>query len=89
MPARTPIRNRLARPLPKHWRAWLLEQGVPKRKYTAVCAATLADGRHMDSIVIEEGWVIATDLAVLADTFEQRIGFDPERVIELRVLQVV
>ena len=44
MPARTPIRNRLAKPLPARWRQWLVGHGVPKRKYTAVCAATLDDG---------------------------------------------
>ncbi len=89
MTARTPIRNRLARPLPGRWRSWLVQQGVPKRKYTAVCAATLADGRQIDPVVIEEGWIIATDLDVLADSFEQRIDFDPERIASLRLVQVV
>jgi hypothetical protein len=89
MSARTPIRNRLARPLPRRWREWLVEQGVPKRKYTAVCSATLDDGRCMETIVIEEGWIIATSLAVLEDRFEQRIDFDPECVESLQVLRVI
>lgn len=89
MSARTPIRNRLARPLPDRWRAWLVQQGAPKRKYTAICTATLADGREIDPVVIEEGWIIATDLDVLADRFEQRIDFDPERITGLHLVQVV
>ena len=89
MPARTPIRNRLAKPLPARWRQWLVDHGVPKRKYTAVCAATLDDGRVVEEIVIEEGWVIAVGVDTLADSFEQRIDFDPEHVAALVVNQVV
>ena len=89
MPARTPIRNRLARPLPETWRRWLVAQGVPKRKYTAVCAATLQDGRVAETIVIEEGWIIATDLEVLADRFEQRIALDPNAIESMHLLQVI
>jgi hypothetical protein len=89
MSGRTPIRNRLARPLPAPWRSWLVEQGVPKRKYTAVCAATLAGGRRVDPVIIEEGWIIATDLSVLADAFEQRIDFDPGEIASLEIRQVV
>lgn len=85
MPSRTPIRNRLGKPLPERWRAWLVAQGVPKRKYTAVCGATLADGREVGPLVIEEGWIIALDLDVLTDSFEQRIGFDPELIVELQL----
>ena len=89
MPGRTPIRNRLAKPLPGNWRAWLVQQGVPKRKYTAVCAATLSDGRRIDPLIIEEGWIIATDAALLADTFEQRIDFDPGRIEAMELRQIV
>ena len=90
MPARTPIRNRLAKPLPDRWRTWLVGQGVPKRKYTAVCSATLDDGRAVETVVIEEGWVVATDLDALAeDEFEQRIDFDPEHIAAMSVVQIV
>ena len=89
MPSRTPIRNRLAKPLPARWREWLVGQGVPKRKYTAVCRATLADGRVVEEVVIEEGWVIAVGVDVLADEFEQRIEFNPEQVVALDVGQIV
>ena len=89
MSSRTPIRNRLAKPLPERWRLWLVEQGVPKRKYTAVCAATLADGRLIETLVIEEGWIIATSLHVLTDEFEQRVDFDPSAIASLRVGQVI
>lgn len=89
MAGRTPIRNRLAKPLPERWRNWLVEQGVPKRKYTAVCAATLLGGRRVEPVIIEEGWIIATDLAILADTFEQRIDIDPQQIEALQIRQVV
>lgn len=87
--ARSPVRNRLAKPLPDEWRRWLVEQGVPKRKYTAVCRATLADGRVIDPLVVEEGWVIATDRDHFAGTFEQRLDFDPRQITDLQILQVV
>ena len=89
MPSRTPIRNRLAKPLPARWREWLVTRGVPKRKYTAVCRATLGDGTVFDEVVIEEGWVIAVGLGVLTDSFEQRIAFDPEQVAAMSVGQIV
>ena len=89
-PSRTPPRNRLAKPLPDRWRAWLVAQGVPRRKYTAVVAATLLDGRVVEDVVIEEGWVIAVGTAALAaDAFEQPIDFDPPAIASLRLAQVV
>ena len=57
--SRTPPRNRLAKVLPDEWRQLLVSRGVPKRKYTAVCKATLAGGRVIDELIIEEGWIIA------------------------------
>ena len=89
MPARTPIRNRLAKPLPARWRQWLVDHGVPKRKYTAVCVTTLADGTAVGEVVVEEGWVIAVGLDALADSFEQRIEFDPEQIVAMEVGTVV
>lgn len=89
MPSRTPIRNRLARPLPERWRQWLVGQGVPKRKYTCVCSATLADGSRLDSLVIEEGWIISTSAAPLPDHFEERIEFDPEQIQSIEVRDVI
>jgi hypothetical protein len=85
---RSAIRNRLAKPLPDPWRQFLVDHGVPKRKYTAVCRATLTDGRVIDNLVIEEGFVIALDKAHLAGTFEQRIDFDPRDITSMQIIQV-
>lgn len=63
--------------------------GVPRRKYTAVCKTTLVDGRVIDEMIIEEGWIIALSKAGLAGTFEQRIDFDPRTITELELLQVI
>lgn len=82
-------RNRLARPLPDEWRRHLLDHGVPKRKFTAVCRATLADGRVIEELVIEENWIVALDRTHLQGTFEQRIDFDPRTIVALDVGQVV
>jgi len=84
----SPPRNRLAKPLPQEWRTFLINQGVPKRKYTAVCRATLTDGRVIDELILEEGWIVALTRAHLAGTFEQRIDFDPRTITDLQVLQV-
>lgn len=89
MPSRTPPRNRLAKVLPEEWRKFLVEHGVPKRKYTAVCRATLAGGRVIEQLIIEEGWVIALDKSGLAGQFEQRIDFDPRTITGLQIVQVV
>ena len=89
-PIRTPPRNRLAKPLPDRWRTWLVAQGVPRRKYTAVVAATLTDGRTVDDVVIEEGWIIALGTAPLAAAaFEQPIALDPAAIASLRLVQTV
>ncbi len=88
MSAQTPPRNRLAKMLPQEWRTFLLSNGVPKRKYTAVCRATLADGRIIDDLIIEQGWIVALSRQHLAGTFEQRIDFDPRGITDLRIIQV-
>jgi hypothetical protein len=84
-----PPRNRLAKILPETWRQWLLEQGVPRRKYTAVCRATLVDGRIIDALVVEQGWIIATDRTGLTGDAERRIDFDPRTIQEMELLQFV
>lgn len=89
MHSRTPPRNRLAKVLPDEWRAFLVEKGCPKRKYTAVCRATLAGGRVIEDLIIEEGWVIALSKKGLGGTFEERIDFDPRLIVELELKQVV
>ena len=89
MASRSAPRNRLAKPLPEEWRKFLVERGVPKRKYTAVCRAELSSGRVIDQLIIEEGWVIALDKSGLAGTFEQRVDFDPRDITALKILQVV
>jgi len=67
----------------------LTGKGVPKRKYTAVCRATLFGGRVIDELIIEEGWIIALSKAGLGGTFEERIDFDPRMITELELLQTV
>jgi len=89
MHSRTPPRNRLAKVLPEEWRRYLVEQGVPRRKYSAVCKITLAGGRVIDELIVEEGWIIALDKAGLSGTFEQRIDFDPRLILELELVQTV
>lgn len=89
MHSKSPPRNRLAKPLPEEWRKFLVERGVPKRKYTAVLKAALAGGRVIDHLIVEEGWIIALDKANLAGVFEQRIDFDPRVIESLEILQVV
>jgi hypothetical protein len=89
MSSRSAPRNRLAKPLPEEWRKMLVAHGVPKRKYTAVCKTTLADGRVIDELIVEEGWIIALGKEGLAGIFEQRIDFDPRTIIGMELLQVV
>ena len=89
MSSRSAPRNRLAKVLPEEWRRFLVDRGVPKRKYTAVCRATLADGRIIKELIIEEGWIIALDKKGLAGRFERRIDFDPRSITELEILQVI
>ena len=89
MGSRSALRNRLAKPLPDEWRRFLVDRGVPRRKYTAVCKAQLADGRVIEQMIIEEGWVIALDKSHLAGAFEQRIDFDPHTIQSLQIIQVV
>lgn len=86
---RSAPRNRLAKPLPEEWRKFLVARGVPKRKYTAVCKTTLADGRVIDDLIVEEGWIIALGKEGLAGIFEQRIDFDPRTILTIELVQVV
>jgi hypothetical protein len=89
MHSKTPPRNRLAKTLPAEWREYLVAHGVPKRKYTAVCRATLADGRVVEDMIIEQGWIVALDRQGLGGTFEQRIDLDPRTITDLQIIQVV
>ena len=89
MHSKAPPRNRLAKVLPDEWRQYLVSLGCPKRKYSAICRATLVSGRVIEDLVIEEGWIVATDREGLAGTFERRIDFDPRAITELEIVQVV
>lgn len=89
MHSKTPPHNRLAKVLPESWREFLVAHGVPKRKYTAVCRATLLDGTVFEDLIIEQGWIVAIDRAGLAGTYEQRIPFDPRKIETLEIVQVV
>ena len=51
--------------------------------------ATLAGGRVIEQMIVEEGWIIALDKAGLAGQFEQRIDFDPRTITDLQIIQVV
>ncbi|MDB5296936.1 MAG: hypothetical protein JWO31_2919 [Phycisphaerales bacterium] len=89
MHSKTPPRNRLAKVLPEAWRTYLIERGVPKRKYTAVLRATLTDGTVYEDLIVEQGWVIAIDRNGLGGTFEQRIPFNPQTIAAVEIIQVV
>ena len=89
MHARTPPRNRLAKVLPEEWRRFLVAGGVPKRKYTAVCRATLVGGRVIQQMIVEEGWIVSLDRRGLSGSFEQRSDFDTRTIVALEILQVV
>ena len=89
MPSGWPPRNRLAKPLPQPWRSFLVQNGVPKRKYTAVCRVTLGDGRLIKELIVEQGWVIAVGRQVLAGSFQQRIDFDPRSITKMEIVQVI
>lgn len=89
MHSKTPPRNRLAKVLPAEWRKKLVEQGAPKRKYTAVCRATLPGGRVVEDLIVEEGWIIATDREGLGGVFERRIDLDPRQILDLEVKQII
>jgi len=75
--------------LPEEWRKFLVAGGAPKRKYTAVCRATLASGRVIEQMIVEEGWIVALDKRGLSGQFEQRIDFDPREIAEIEIVQVV
>jgi hypothetical protein len=89
MHSKEPPRNRLAKVLPEQWRKMLIEHGVPKRKYTAVLRATLVGGRVIEEMIVEQGWIIATDRAGLGGVFEQRIDFDPRIIDSIEIVQFV
>jgi len=89
MHSKDPPRNRLAKPLPQEWRRFLVAHGVPKRKYTAVCRATLVGGRIIEELIIEQGWIVASDRSGLAGKIEQRIDFDPRQITDLQIVQVI
>ena len=82
------MRNRLAKRLPDAWRNFLIAKGAPKRKYTAICKTTLNDGRVIEELIVEEGWIIALGREGLAGIFEQRIDFDPREIAAMEVLQI-
>ena len=89
MHSKSPPRNRLAKVLPEEWRKFLVANGAPRRKYTAVVRAALSDGRVIDQLIVEQGWIIALDKSGLAGTFEQRIDFDPRTITALDIIQVI
>lgn len=89
MHSKVPPRNRLAKVLPDQWRQFLLERGVPKRKYTAVVTVTLADGTVVQDVIIEQGWIISLSRSGLGGTFEERVKLDPREIVSMEIVQVV
>jgi hypothetical protein len=75
--------------LPEEWREFLVAQGAPKRKYTAVLRATLAGGRVSEDLIVEQGWIISLSRNGLAGIFEERIDFDPRAILSIDIKQVV
>jgi hypothetical protein len=89
MHSKAPPRNRLAKVLPEEWRKFLVANGVPKRKYTAVLRATLVGGRVIEQLIVEEGWIVALDKTGLVGDAERRIDFDPRTITDVQIVQVV
>jgi hypothetical protein len=87
--SKEPPRNRLAKVLPEEWREYMFTHGVPKRKYIAVCRATLSGGRVIEEMIVEEGWIISLSREFMSGQFEQRIDFEPRLILELEVVQVL
>jgi len=48
----------------------------------------LNDGRVIEELIVEEGWIIALGREGLAGIFEQRIDFDPREIAAMEVLQI-
>jgi hypothetical protein len=83
-------RNRLAKPLPDRWRRWLVDQGVPRRKYSAILTATMSDGSVIENVVVEDGWIIAVGLeALAASTFEVALPIHPAQIRDLTLVSTV
>jgi hypothetical protein len=89
MHSKTPPRNRLAKVLPEEWRQFLVANGVPKRKYTAVLRTTLVGGRVIEEMIVEEGWIVALDRDGLVGDAERRIDFNPRQITDVQIVQVV
>lgn len=89
MHSKEPPRNRLSKVLPEPWRKYLVEQGAPRRKYTAVCRVTLSGGRVIEDMIVEQGWIVALSKEGLGGIFEQRIDFDPRLILDLQVKQII
>ena len=89
MHSKHPPRNRLAKVLPEEWRSYLVSQGVPKRKYTAICRAEIVGGRSIEELIIEEGWIIALSRDHLGGVFEQRIDFDPRMITKFELVTFI
>ena len=88
MHSKTPPRNRLAKALPESWRKVFVERGIPKRKYAAILQVTLVDGRVIDDVIVEQGWIISIGREGLSGIFEQRIDFDPRSIEAIQIIQV-
>lgn len=89
MHSKHPPRNRLAKVLPEEWRKYLVEQGVPKRKYTAVLRATLPGQVVIEDMIVEEGWIVSLSRAGLVGNDAQRIDLDPRQILSIEIKQVV
>lgn len=89
MHSKVPPRNRLAKVLPEEWRKWLIERGVPKRKYTAVLRVKMLGGAVLEDVIVEQGWIISMSRNGMGGIFEERITLDPRQIDSMEIVQVV
>jgi hypothetical protein len=43
----------------------------------------------IEELIVEEGWIVATDKSGLVGDSERRIDFDPRQILDLQIIQVV
>jgi hypothetical protein len=87
MHSKIPPRNRLAKVLPEVFREQLRLAGVPRRKYTAVVRAELADGTVIENVIVEQGWIVALTRDGLSGSVERRIELDPRDIVAIELLE--
>ena len=54
----------------------------------ALVKVTLVDGRVIEDLVVESGYIVLLSKKGLAGTFEERIDFDPRQITVFEIRQV-